>query len=120
MKYDELARELYFVSYKVKSERYKSLLTRAADAIEELSKPGWIKFKTRPLTEEEREGHPEWVYIMDCKLPDDGQEILVSNGRYVWMDTFCNDADGCYLDGDSDLEGLWWMEKPEPPKEAQE
>lgn len=106
------------------------LMRQAADAIEELiaaltasneviarSKPKWIKFKSRPLTEEEKEEHPEWVYIMDCKLPDDGQEIFVSNGRYVWTDTFYNDADGCYLDGDSELEGKWWMPLPEPPKE---
>ena len=29
----------------------------------------WIPFKTRPLTEEEKEEHPEWDCILDCKLP---------------------------------------------------
>lgn len=31
----------------------------------------WIPFKTRPLTKEEKEEHPEWDGILDCKLPDD-------------------------------------------------
>lgn len=35
----------------------------------------WIPFKTRPLTKEEKEEHPEWDGILDCKLPDDGQRI---------------------------------------------
>ena len=38
----------------------------------------WIPFKTRPLTEEEKEEHPEWDCILDCKLPDNGQRILVA------------------------------------------
>ena len=32
----------------------------------------WIPFKTRPLTKAEKEEHPEWDCILDCKLPDDG------------------------------------------------
>lgn len=76
----------------------------------------WIRFTTRPLTEEEKEEHPEWDCILDCKLPDDGQDILVSSGRWVTVDTFFSD-DGCYLDSNGDLEGLWWMPLPEPPKE---
>ena len=86
---------------------------------EELSNQQWIKFITRPLTEEEKEEHPEWACILDCKLPDDGQDILVSNGRWVTVDTFFSD-DGCYLDSNGDLEGLWWMRLPEPPKEGKQ
>ena len=81
---------------------------------------GWIKFTLRPLDEYEREEYPEeWSGIFDCKLPEDGQEILVSNGRYVWMDTFFNGgSDGCYLDSDDELEDCWWMPLPELPKEG--
>lgn len=43
--------------------------------------PQWIPFKTRPLTEEEKEDYPEWDCILDCRLPDDGQAILVSIPR---------------------------------------
>lgn len=76
--------------------------------------PKWIPFTERVVTAEEKEEHPEWDYIMDCKLPDDGEEILVSNGKYVWSDTFVNDGDGCYLDGGTDFDGCAWMPLPEP------
>ena len=75
----------------------------------------WIPFTMRELTAEEQEEHPEWSYIMDCPLPDDGQEILVSNGRLVWKDEFYLD-DCCYLDSDHELEGCAWMPLPEPWK----
>lgn len=74
----------------------------------------WIPFTKRELTTEEKEEHPEWDYIMNCELPDDGEEILVSNGKFVWSDTFINDGDGCYLDGDTELDGCAWMPLPEP------
>lgn len=80
----------------------------------------WIPFTKRPLTDEEKEEYPDWIYILDCPLPDDGQEILLSNGKYVWTDTFFND-DGCYLDGGDDIdEGMAWMPMPEPYKERNE
>lgn len=77
----------------------------------------WIPFTKRELTAEEQEEHPEWSCIMECPLPDEGQEILVSNGKRVWLDTFCVD-DGCYLDSDHELEGCAWMPLPEPWKGA--
>lgn len=39
---------------------------------------GWIPITTRPLTEEEKEAHPEWDEILDCPLPKDGEEVLIS------------------------------------------
>lgn len=99
------------------SKKYKMELLGMITAIEikhdELL-PKWIPFTMRELTKEEKEENPEWDYMMDCKLPDDGEEILVSNGKYVWSDTFVNDGDGCYLDGDTDLDGCAWMPLPEP------
>ena len=74
----------------------------------------WIPFTMRELTTEEKEEHPEWDYIMDCELPDDGEEILVSDGKFIWSDTFINDGDGCYLDSNTDLDGCAWMPLPEP------
>ena len=119
--YEDLIKELrylekvYSICGNTSTKEYK-LTVEAADVIEELSKPQWIKFTTRPLDEEEKKENPEWCYILDCELPDDGQEILISNGRWVTVDTFFSD-DGCYLDSNGDLEGLWWMPLPEPPKE---
>ena len=115
--YEELIKDL-----RENHDKYFARDMEAADAIEELTDNHvgkWIRFITRPLTEEEKEEHPEWDYIIDCKLPDDGQDILVSNGRWVTVDTFFSD-DGCYLDSNDDLEGLWWMPLPEPPKLTEE
>jgi len=88
----------------------------AIDALSAEAVQGWIPFTRRPMTEEEQEDYPNCTFIFDCVLPDDGDEILVSNGRFVWMDTFCND-DGCYLDGGDDIdEDMAWMPLPKPYK----
>ena len=81
----------------------------------------WILFKTRPLTKEEKEEHPEWDGILDCKLPDDGQRILVSvsvrGHESVQYDEFYTD-DGSYLDSGYEIgtEATAWMPLPEPYK----
>ena len=78
---------------------------------------GWIPFTRRPMTEEEQKDYPNCTFMFDCVLPDDGDEILVSNRRFVWMDTFCSDIDGCYLDsGDNIDEDMAWMPLPKPYK----
>lgn len=78
---------------------------------------GWIPFTRRPMTEEEQKDYPNCTFMFDCVLPDDGDEILVSNGRFVWMDAFCNDVDGCYLDRGDDIdEDMAWMPPPKPYK----
>ena len=81
----------------------------------------WIPFKTRPLTKEEKEEHPEWDGILDCKLPDDGQRILVNvsvrGHESVQYDEFYTD-DGSYLDSGYEIgtEATAWMPLPEPYK----
>ena len=116
--YDELVERLHKrIALTTAGSPLQDDLKEAADAIEELSKPRWIKFALRPLTEEEQREHPDWCYILDCHTPDDGQVILVSDGRYVWTDTFYQDGDQCYLDGDAELERCWWQPLPQPPKE---
>jgi hypothetical protein len=78
---------------------------------------GWIPFTRRPMTEEEQKDYPNCTFMFDCVLPDDGDEILVSNRRFVWMDTFCSDIDGCYLDSGDDIdEDMAWMPLPEAYK----
>lgn len=83
----------------------------------------WIPFKTRPLTKEEKEEHPEWDGILDCKLPDDGQRILVNvsvrGHESVQYDEFYTD-DGSYLDSGYEIgtEATAWMPLPGPYKEA--
>lgn len=104
-------------------------LTGAADTIETLSAKvrannlhgGWIPVSYHEITEEEREekGYPkDWVYLLDCEMPQDEQEILVQvkNGEIRW--------DVCYLDDGFSLDSGWdwaddvvaWMPLPEPYK----
>lgn len=79
----------------------------------------WIPIKTRPMTEEEKEemGH-EYAYMYDCPLPDDGQEVLITD-RYgnVEIDTFCSDYEGVYFENNcDDDEVIAWQPLPEPYK----
>ena len=80
----------------------------------------WIPVTYHEATEEEKEVYGEFPYMLDCKLPDDGEEILVcTKSGCVWTDTFFND-DGCYLDGGYDFTELAaWMPLPEPYKEGE-
>ena len=80
----------------------------------------WIPLTKRPMTDEEREYYREWsdidgAMIFDCPLPEDGQEVLVSYGGYVMVDTFCKD-DGCYFEGVDIDDVEAWMPLPEPYK----
>ena len=84
----------------------------------------WIPFKTRPLTKEEKEEHPEWDGILDCKLPDDGQRILVNvsvrGHESVQYDEFYFYTDnGSYLESGYEIgtEATAWMPLPEPYRE---
>lgn len=91
----------------------------------EQTEPQWIPFKTRPLTEEEQDEYPECDCILDCKLPDDGQAILVSinikGHERVQYDEFYTD-DGSYLDSGYAIgaEATAWMPLPDPWRGEQE
>lgn len=89
----------------------------------------WIPIKTRPMTEEEKEHFFEYAdrrcddtyTILDCPLPDDGQEVILSVNGYVSTDIFCRDsADGCYFES-YDIDDVdAWMPLPEPYKTESE
>lgn len=88
------------------------------------NKGEWIPIKTRPLTEEEKIYYEEYgaFYldsIFDCRLPEDGQEVLITT-KYgtVEKTTFYNEGDDgsyfeCYEGGG---EVLAWQPLPEPYK----
>lgn len=72
----------------------------------------WIPVKWRKPTEEEREelcGYYETdiKFIADFEMPDDGEEILISqhNGEWVSLVEFCNDEYGI-----GDANGNDWIE----------
>lgn len=109
------AEKLYQICGETESQEVAQWLKEYFPSVDRSTE--WIPFTKRPLTDEEKEEYPDWIYIFDCPLPDDGQEILLSNGKYVWTDTFFND-DGCYLDGGDDIdEGMAWMPLPKPYRE---
>ena len=65
----------------------------------------------------------EWILFtfdedgLNCRLPNEDEEILVSSKYGVWIDTFMRDEHGYYLDSERDFKGLAWMPLPEPYKE---
>ena len=86
---------------------------------------GWIPFVKRPLTDDEKNTHPDWCYILEGSVPEDEEEILLyrpwknTKGYIIAMDQYMNNGTECYLDGAGDIEnGMYWMPLPEPPKEA--
>lgn len=104
----------------------------AADAIEELSKPKWIKIESRPMDDEERKYYSEhYGYDLDdneaviycCQLPENGQEVLVCNEYgHIWLDTFDDDPDyGVGFETNGDMDRLVaWMPLPKPYEPTEE
>lgn len=130
--YDELIKDLRESAPKALAEAdfdfVEGWLKEAADALEKLSKPKWIKIESRPMDDEERQYYSEhYGYDLDdheaviycCQLPEHGQEVLVCN-EYgnIWLDTFDDDPDyGVGFETNGDMDGLVaWMPLPEPPK----
>ena len=74
----------------------------------------WHKLIFRNLTPEEEKEYAnfDWSYMVE-NLPDYGEEVLVTDGENVWIDSFDEDA-YVYLSGtDSDLDNvIAWMELP--------
>lgn len=82
---------------------------------------GWIPVKYHQISEKERAEESisrDIHYMLDCKTPDDEQEILVTNGETTWQDTSFIDCDGYYLDSGYDwIEITAWQPLPKPYKE---
>lgn len=83
---------------------------------------GWIPVKYHQISEKERAEESistDIQYMLDCKMPDDGQEILVTNGETTWQDTSFIDCDEYYLDSNYDwIDITAWRPLPEPYKEG--
>lgn len=91
------------------------------DLEEDEKENGWIPVKYHQISEKERAEESisnDIQYMLDGKMPDDGQEILVTNGETTWQDTSFIDCDGYYLDSNYDwIEITAWQPLPEPYKE---
>lgn len=105
----------------INAEEFKAIVEycldeKFIDGYEEKKK--WIPFKLRACDEEEKEMYKSDEMWAD-PLPDNGEQILVSDGEEVWQDQFYNDADGCYLElTGSNLKSCAWMRMPDVWKEG--
>lgn len=92
-----------------------------ADLEQDEKENGWIPVKYHQISEKERAEEflsKDIQYMLDCKMPDDGQEILVTNGKTTWQDTCFIDSNGYYLDGGYDwIDITAWRPLPKPYKE---
>lgn len=81
--------------------------------------PQWHKLTFRPITLEEKEFHPDWIEIGE-NLPNFNEDVFVTDGTDVWVDSFDEDDDGLWLSGtDNEIDVIVaWMERP-PYKENQ-
>jgi len=76
---------------------------------------GWILFEGEYDDDLEMD-------ILQGKIPEDEQEILVTDGRTVWLDTFMNDGIECWLDSGDILvdKVIAWQLLPKIYKEDNE
>lgn len=100
----------------------QDMIEQLQDDLEQDEKEnGWIPVKYHQISEKERAEEfisKDIQYMLDCKMPDDGQEILVTNGETTWQDTCFIDCDGYYLDSNYDwIDITAWRPLPEPYKE---
>lgn len=103
------------------NDKEKEAIDLAIAALEKQEQDRWRPFRCRKTTEDDCSS---FDYIMDCELPKDGQEILitVNNNRHepVQMDTFFGGGgEECALDSGYDLcdEAIAWRPLPEPYQE---
>lgn len=88
----------------------------------------WIPVKTRKLTRAEEQEMLErsnyfFDYAFDCKLPEDGEEVLVtiSTGEVTTTTFFNEGLDGCYFEYyEDDGDVIAWMPKPKAYKAESE
>ena len=82
----------------------------------------WIPVKWHVILDDERveEGIPDViVYYLDCTMPEDGEEIIVTDGKRVWTDENSIDIVGHYLESGNDWKDIKaWMPLPKPYKKG--
>lgn len=110
-------------------ERLEELADLLAELKDRREKEKWIPVKWHNITEEEREGYPkEWLTLMDCLMPDDDQEILITTkhvSKRTGKTTYYVEKDQCYIDEGFSLDSGYdwiddvvaWRPLPEPYKD---
>ena len=98
------------------SREVAQALNEFADNLEQIEKkyaePREKEKKWIPLIKKWSDN--EGAMIFNCPLPEDGQEVLVSHGGYVYIDTFCEDDGWCDFEGVNIDNVEAWMPLTEP------
>ena len=104
--------DLYCVGYS--TSELRNACDLAISALEKQLSGGWIPFKA----EYDRYFKMD---ILQGKLPEEEQEILVTDGENVWVDTFMRDGIECYFDSGSSLvdKVTAWQPLPSVYKEVE-
>lgn len=80
----------------------------------------WIKLKTRPTTQEERDLGVVADEMYICETPDMDECVLVSNGEWVDVDYWADFEDGTVGFENAEGHDLWWMSLPNAPKRGED
>ena len=102
-KYPELLKEINSLKKYDYAENWRPFV------LEPLDSDKWWKNGCRPTDMSLKK---EIVF----NVPDESQEILVSDGSYVWWDTYIDVGDECYLDTGNEFKDCAWMPLPTPHK----
>ena len=100
---------------------FNEILNLAIKAVEQ--EPRWIPIVMRKPTDEEKaeylaQNGEELCYMLENEMPLNGQEVLVSIGKFVSEDVFDEDF---YNFENNDIENVdAWMPKPKPYSEVKE
>lgn len=79
----------------------------------------WTRFISRELNDEEAECYGNmYQFIWDCPIPDEDEEVLLTDGQTIWTEQWIDYGDGQCLEN-SDPEGLYWMPFSELLKELE-
>ena len=74
---------------------------------------GWIEIKTRPSTYDEKQRYQDIIWMYDCELPDDGQEVLVTTSSGDVEKTFYHAEHFVFEDYEGPDDLLAWRPLPE-------
>lgn len=75
----------------------------------------WKKLKKREANEEEKnQGH---TFVWEGETPELFNEVLISDGEYVWVDTWNDLGFGIGFGSVYADEECWWLPFPPAPRE---
>lgn len=130
IKYKEVGNRHYNVGYSsfnldfvIEWRKRYFEVAEAVDAKETNVGNKWTPVEWHELTEEEKTQYRNTdavEYMLDCKLPEDSEEIIVTDGKRTWTDINGID-DFYYLESGNDWRDMKaWMPLPEPYKQNDE